>query len=406
MTTATATVKLPTEKLMRCLTCPLCHNLFTNATTISECLHTFCRDCISEKIAEEELEGCPICNTNLGGVPLEKLSARLKICRADHTMDDLREKIFPCKVRKEKEPEKTQLSSSSSVSLPTKRKEGSYTTTDSGTTKMLSTSTSQESFAKQQCLSTMIDHKKLNFDLNKQNNGQVMERITDDLNKKEASVTCSNDCKIQDTLAKAETIQIDDNYCNIQEHGNKPIMERVERGSYGTTSGSIEHEKLQDISREKRLASSNGSSGKLHDPLGDIDADRQCNKSSSPIWFALVASDHQEGNEPLPQISSNYLRVSDGSIPVSFIQKYLAKKLGLASEIEVEISFKGQPVSSTLHLHDIVELWRHTTTTVELIQISVGSSAKDFVMVLSYGRKCYHPGKFTNICTHLNNGVQ
>uniref|UniRef100_A0A9I9CP87 RING-type domain-containing protein n=1 Tax=Cucumis melo TaxID=3656 RepID=A0A9I9CP87_CUCME len=381
MTTATATVKLPTEKLMRCLTCPLCHNLFTNATTISECLHTFCRDCISEKIAEEELEGCPICNTNLGGVPLEKL-------RADHTMDDLREKIFPCKVRKEKEPEKTQLSSSSSVSLPTKRKEGSYTTTDSGTTKMLSTSTSQESFAKQQCLSTMIDHKKLNFDLNKQNNGQVMERITDDLNKKEASVTCSNDCKIQDTLAKAETIQIDDNYCNIQEHGNKPIMERVERGSYGTTSGSIEHEKLQDISREKRLASSNGSSGKLHDPLGDIDADRQCNKSSSPIWFALVASDHQEGNEPLPQISSNYLRVRLVRFPT------------------VEISFKGQPVSSTLHLHDIVELWRHTTTTVELIQISVGSSAKDFVMVLSYGRKCYHPGKFTNICAHLNNGVQ
>lgn len=32
-----------------------------------------CRDCISEKIAEEELEGCPVCNTNLGGVPLEKL---------------------------------------------------------------------------------------------------------------------------------------------------------------------------------------------------------------------------------------------------------------------------------------------------------------------------------------------
>ncbi|KGN56915.1 E3 ubiquitin protein ligase DRIP2 [Cucumis sativus] len=388
MATATATVKLPTEKLMGCLTCPLCHNLFTNATTISECLHTFCRDCIYEKIAEEELEGCPVCNTNLGGVPLEKL-------RADHTMDDLREKIFSCKWRKEKEPEETQLSSSSSVSLPTKRKEGpvsileidnTYTTSDSGTSKKLSASTAQESLTEQQYLSTMIDHTKLNFDQNKQNNGQVMERIIDDLNKKEASVTCSNDCKIQDTLPKAETIQIDDSYCNVQERGYKPIMERGERESHGT-SGSIEH-------------------GKLQDPLGDIDADRQCNKSSSPIWFQLVASDHQEGNEPLPQISSNYLRVSDGSIPVSFIQKYLAKKLGLASEIEVEISFKGQPVSSTLHLHDIVELWRHTTTKVELIQISVGSSAKDFVMVLSYGRKCYHPGKFTNICAHLNNGVQ
>lgn len=32
-----------------------------------------CRVCIYEKITEEELEGCPVCNTNLGGVPLEKL---------------------------------------------------------------------------------------------------------------------------------------------------------------------------------------------------------------------------------------------------------------------------------------------------------------------------------------------
>ncbi|XP_038877089.1 E3 ubiquitin protein ligase DRIP2-like [Benincasa hispida] len=370
---ATATVKLPTQKLMGCLTCPLCDNLFTHATTISECLHTFCRDCIYEKITEEESEGCPVCNTNLGGVPLEKL-------KADHTMDDLREKIFPCKRRKEKEPEK----SHSSVSLPTKRKDRSLSSYMASEPK----STAQENLAEQQCVSSMIAHRKLIFDQNKHNSGQVIERKTDDLNKKEeATVTCSNDCNKQDTVAKAETIQIDDAYCNVQEHGQKPMMERVDSGSSGT-SGSIEHGKLQD------------------DPIGDIDADRRCNMLSNPIWFALVASDHQEGNEPLPQISSNYLRVSDDRMPVSFIQKYLVKKLGLASEIEVEISFKGQPVSSTLHLHDIVELWRQTTTKVELIQVSVGSSAKDFVMVLSYGRKCCQPGKFPNICAHLNNDVQ
>lgn len=223
-----------------------------------------------------------------------------KICRADHTMDDLREKIFPCKGRKEKEPETTH---SASVSSPTKRKERSlssleidntYTTSDSATMKMLSKSTAQENLAEQQCVSTTIVHSKPIFDQNKQNNTQVMERKTVDLNKKEeATVTSSNDCNIQDnTIAKAETIQIDDNYCNVQEHGHKPIMERVESGSYGT-SPSIEHGILQDVSRERRLASSNGSSGKLQDPIGDIDADGRCNMLSNPIWFALVASNHQ-----------------------------------------------------------------------------------------------------------------
>ncbi|KAG6582350.1 E3 ubiquitin protein ligase DRIP2, partial [Cucurbita argyrosperma subsp. sororia] len=400
MATATATVKVETEKLMGCLTCPLCNNLFTDATTISECLHTFCRDCIYEKITEEELEGCPVCNTNLGGVPLEKL-------RADHTMDDLREKTFPCQRRKEKAPETTQ----SAVSLPTKRKERSLSSLDIDNTNMISHSaakipkaTAQENLVMQQCLSNMIPQRKLIFVQNKRNNTQVMERETDDFNRKEeATATSSNDCNIQDTVVKPEPIQIDDNYCKVQEHSHKPIMERVERGLSFGTSGSIEHGNLQDVSWERRLSSSTGS---YDQTVGDIGVEKRCNTFSNPIWFALVASDHQEGNQPLPQISSNYLRVSDGCIPVSFIQKYLAKKLGLASEIEVEISFKGHPVSSTLHLHDLVELWRQTTTKIELIQISVGSSAKDFVMVLSYGRKSCHSGQFPNICAHLENDVQ
>ncbi len=35
--------------------------------------HSVCRKCIYDKISEEELECCPICNTELGCVPLEKL---------------------------------------------------------------------------------------------------------------------------------------------------------------------------------------------------------------------------------------------------------------------------------------------------------------------------------------------
>lgn len=33
-------VKVKRDVIAACMTCPLCHNLFRDATTISECLHT------------------------------------------------------------------------------------------------------------------------------------------------------------------------------------------------------------------------------------------------------------------------------------------------------------------------------------------------------------------------------
>ncbi|VVA90225.1 unnamed protein product [Arabis nemorensis] len=43
-----------------CLSCLLCDNLLRDATTISECLHTFCRKCIYEKITKDKIECCPV----------------------------------------------------------------------------------------------------------------------------------------------------------------------------------------------------------------------------------------------------------------------------------------------------------------------------------------------------------
>ncbi|KAM0951785.1 putative transcription factor C2H2 family [Dioscorea sansibarensis] len=94
------------EPVAKCLTCPLCHKLLRDATTISMCLHTFCRKCILEKLNEED--SCPICNIDLGCVP------------ADHNLQDLRAKIFPYKRVKVEAPEVL-----SSVSIPVKRKERS-----------------------------------------------------------------------------------------------------------------------------------------------------------------------------------------------------------------------------------------------------------------------------------------
>lgn len=88
-------VKVSKAQLLMCLKCPLCSNLVHEATTISECLHTFCRDCIHQELDEEESDCCPICNVNLGCSPLEKL-------RADRQLDDVCAKIFPPNPKKRK----------------------------------------------------------------------------------------------------------------------------------------------------------------------------------------------------------------------------------------------------------------------------------------------------------------
>ncbi|MQM01489.1 hypothetical protein Taro_034251, partial [Colocasia esculenta] len=69
--------------------------------------------CIYEKLTDEEVDCCPICNIDLGCTPIEKL-------RPDHNLQDVRAKIFPFKRRKVKAPEVIP-----SISLPIRRKERS-----------------------------------------------------------------------------------------------------------------------------------------------------------------------------------------------------------------------------------------------------------------------------------------
>ncbi|KAI5055275.1 hypothetical protein GOP47_0030420 [Adiantum capillus-veneris] len=89
-------VKVPRAPIMVCLQCPLCCNLVHEATTISECLHTFCRSCIYQQLGDGENDSCPICNVSLGCSPLEKL-------RADHQLDDVCAKLFPVKGKRKNE---------------------------------------------------------------------------------------------------------------------------------------------------------------------------------------------------------------------------------------------------------------------------------------------------------------
>ncbi|CAN1765848.1 E3 ubiquitin protein ligase DRIP2 [Linum perenne] len=116
------------------------------------------------------------------------------------------------------------------------------------------------------------------------------------------------------------------------------------------------------------------------------------NRRNCSVWFSLVATtDDKNVDTSLPQIPACYLRIKDSKMLVSSIQKYIVKKLELSNENEVEIMCRGEPVVPTLQLQKLVDLWFMNNATTKKVAAaaapSVGSSAKEFVMVLSYCRK-------------------
>ncbi|PKI59677.1 hypothetical protein CRG98_019939 [Punica granatum] len=153
-------------------------------------------------------------------------------------------------------------------------------------------------------------------------------------------------------------------------------------------SGIVKRKRARGVGVKKASASETvGPSAQL---LLDASAGKR-NRRNHPVWFSLVASEDQKGEVSLPQISARYLMIKDGNIPVSIIQKYIVNKLHLTDESEVEILCRGQPMEPTLQLHHLVDLWFRTAATSKRLTASVGTSAKDFVMVLSYCRKVQRP---------------
>lgn len=50
------------SELNEFISCPVCHGYLIDATTVNECLHTFCKSCIVKHIKDDNNE-CPKCNT-------------------------------------------------------------------------------------------------------------------------------------------------------------------------------------------------------------------------------------------------------------------------------------------------------------------------------------------------------
>ncbi|KAF7817825.1 E3 ubiquitin protein ligase DRIP2-like isoform X1 [Senna tora] len=426
-------VKVKRETLQACMTCPLCHNLFNDATTISLCLHTFCKKCIYEKLSDEESDCCPVCNIDLGCLPVEKL-------RPDHNLQDIRAKIFPYKRRKIKVPEVVP-----SVSLPAKRKERSLSSlvitapkvpiqtgftgkrTKTGTRKAAALRgcnfTVEEPIKKEETCaednpdSSIAERSKKNKpNEDTENNVELTEGKVDlwtplnclveaanrtkssklnsqglSLTKLEPPTSLNGGSNMPEVTTKSEPPATVHNELRMPKTKNKDNGQKTKFGDDKDGNilppGQVRRRRVRPAGQKRAAASEISASAQV---MVDATRDR-CNRKNSPIWFSLVASEDQKGDVPLPQISACYLRIKDGTVPVSFIQKYLVKKLNLASEAEVEIMCRGRPVLPSLQLHNLVDLWFRTASTSKKIPASVGSSAKDFVMVLSYCRKALAP---------------
>ncbi|XP_020550585.1 E3 ubiquitin protein ligase DRIP2 isoform X4 [Sesamum indicum] len=368
------------------------------------------------------MDCCPICNIDLGCVPLEKL-------RADHNLQDVRAKLFPHKRINVKAPELV-----TPVVLPAKRKERSLSSlvvsTPRVSTQIGMTGRRSKSVARKASKgSSFIIEKPVSNSIEDQpdssSSPELLNKFTQNLRQNSAAgepsnhpnsdrgrgngpdywegkvdlwkpLTClveaanrskSSKFSTQGTLAKSEEQLSYENEGLPRKTKNKEQRKKSkvkDEKNYGDHAPP-ESERPKKFSRIREKARN---FGELAPPQAVLDAaSAKLDRRTYPIWFSLVASNDVEGDAPpLPQISASYLRIKDGNIPVSFIQKYLKRKLDLTSEAEVDIKCMGQTIIPTLTLNNLVDLWLQTTST-ERVSATIGSSAKEFVMVLSYARR-------------------
>ncbi|KAJ7514094.1 hypothetical protein O6H91_23G027500 [Diphasiastrum complanatum] len=510
-------VKVQKAPLVACLTCPLCDNLFRDATTISECLHTFCEECIRERLNDDEINECPICNAFLGCLPLEKL-------RVDNQLREVKAKLFPVSSRKRSMP-----STRPSISVPVRRKErslsslgvvsmpplfkpttivhsGHFSLDKSPTLRNLCID-GKRGVRRFKVLRSPEDAEKLvQHSHGKEAEGIASDyRKTDKVEDKEpatsregsssdsafpaafreiatvdryaachfkasvtklspvasgfgpqkdmpsrkitryssgakyvysyqkrrcrplkvadlpplaylaevgeadacSSATCSSaDNALSVSLAR-KTFLIKG--CFEEAHDSltpKAIVRTISENS-PTTGGSIsiKTKNMRRANSQLHKRTSTGIKTKLealkksplHLGFASFDL-APPNDRSTEVWFALKAAENQAEDDTLQQISTPYIRIKDGSLPVSHVKKYLAKKLHLGSDAEVEITCRGQPVVSSLPLESAKNIWLATgaagkssfskqeSTSRGSCNANQNGSFQDVVMILTYKR--------------------
>ncbi|KAI1283721.1 Polycomb complex protein BMI-1 [Halotydeus destructor] len=79
------------------ISCLLCGGYLINATTINDCMHSFCRSCITNWLEKEKKTVCPTCES-----PLHK-SKPFQSIRSDETLQDIVYKLVPGLYKRELE---------------------------------------------------------------------------------------------------------------------------------------------------------------------------------------------------------------------------------------------------------------------------------------------------------------
>ncbi|CAN1233530.1 E3 ubiquitin protein ligase DRIP2 [Linum perenne] len=426
--------KKPVAKVKRsileaCMKCPLCNKLLRQATTISLCLHTFCRKCIYDLLSDDEVDTCPVCDIDLGILPVEKL-------RPDHNLQDIRAKVFPLKSKKVEASKVV-----TSIAPPAKRKERSLSSLVVSTPKVpeeasltrrktkvgaartpglrscdftTEESNKDEDSAEDHPISSSSpDSEKPSSEERTTENGEIVEGKADQWTPLNFLVEVANSTKSSnspmqtgakpelsngpvfgpnslDKMVKLESHAGHGSEMYIpksksKEHDHRIRVHDEVKDEFKDTNPDPPPVKRRRLTAARRRAAMSEELSASTQVILDA-AMRNGNRRDLPVWFSLVASNDKNEDASLPQIPTPYLRIKDGKMPVSFIQKYLVKKLDLSNEAEVEIMCRGQPVVPTLQLQNLVDLWFQNAQSKK-VAATVGSSAKDFVMVLSYCRK-------------------
>ena len=81
------TTQIPVQDLNELLTCYLCKGYIIDATTVVECLHSFCKTCIIKFL--EQQNTCPVCDTLL-----HKTRPQYAI-RSDYVLQAIVYKLLP-----------------------------------------------------------------------------------------------------------------------------------------------------------------------------------------------------------------------------------------------------------------------------------------------------------------------
>ncbi|CAN1233525.1 E3 ubiquitin protein ligase DRIP2, partial [Linum perenne] len=387
---------------------------------------TVCRKCIYDLLSDDEVDTCPVCDIDLGILPVEKL-------RPDHNLQDIRAKVFPLKSKKVEASKVV-----TSIAPPAKRKERSLSSLVVSTPKVpeeasltrrktkvgaartpglrscdftTEESNKDEDSAEDHPISSSSPDSENKISQRETQestvaepsseertteNGEIVEGKADQWTPLNFLVEVANSTKSSNspmqTGAKPELSNGPvfgpnslDKMSKSKEHDHRIRVHDEVKDEFKDTNPDPPPVKRRRLTAARRRAAMSEELSASTQVILDA-AMRNGNRRDLPVWFSLVASNDKNEDASLPQIPTPYLRIKDGKMPVSFIQKYLVKKLDLSNEAEVEIMCRGQPVVPTLQLQNLVDLWFQNAQSKK-VAATVGSSAKDFVMVLSYCRK-------------------